>query len=200
MPPIRAASVRFIPSRTPAKDKSRRLWLAFFVTAAGFAHLGSDVYCIDIDADKIARLKAGEIPIYEPGLAEMVAEHRDRLHFSTNIADATDPTGERRITMYAPMRAISVLWREATRDARSSSDSRPRGRMALKASKSCFRMSTRRRGFVSWQWRRETRGSVSTMSITGPRPIVASEPFHWQHWLTVAVLSALDAIPLSTAR
>src|SRR5580765_6253911 len=60
------------------------------VTAAGFAHLGSDVYCIDIDADKIARLQAGEIPIYEPGLAEMVAENRDRLHFSTEIADALE--------------------------------------------------------------------------------------------------------------
>ena len=60
------------------------------VTAAGFAHLGSDVYCIDIDADKIARLQAGEIPIYEPGLAEMVAENRARLHFSTNIADALE--------------------------------------------------------------------------------------------------------------
>ncbi len=58
------------------------------VTAAGFAHLGSEVFCIDIDADKIARLEAGEIPIYEPGLAEMVAEHRDRLHFSTDISDA----------------------------------------------------------------------------------------------------------------
>jgi UDPglucose 6-dehydrogenase len=60
------------------------------VTAAGFAHLGSEVFCIDIDADKIARLKAGEIPIYEPGLAEMVAEHHDRLHFSTQISDALD--------------------------------------------------------------------------------------------------------------
>jgi UDPglucose 6-dehydrogenase len=60
------------------------------VTAAGFAHLGSEVFCIDIDADKIARLRAGEIPIYEPGLAEMVAENRDRLHFSTQISDALD--------------------------------------------------------------------------------------------------------------
>src|SRR6476469_1517240 len=60
------------------------------VTAAGFAHLGSDVYCIDIDADKIARLKAGEIPIYEPGLAEMVASNRERLHFSTDIAQALE--------------------------------------------------------------------------------------------------------------
>ncbi len=60
------------------------------VTAAGFAHLGSDVHCIDIDADKIERLEAGEIPIYEPGLAAMVAENRDRLHFSTDIAEALE--------------------------------------------------------------------------------------------------------------
>jgi UDPglucose 6-dehydrogenase len=60
------------------------------VTAAGFAHLGSEVFCIDIDADKIARLKAGEIPIYEPGLADMVAANAGRLHFSTDIADALE--------------------------------------------------------------------------------------------------------------
>jgi UDPglucose 6-dehydrogenase len=58
------------------------------VTAAGFAELGHEVWCIDIDADKIARLERGEIPIWEPGLADLVAKHRGRLHFSTNIADA----------------------------------------------------------------------------------------------------------------
>jgi UDPglucose 6-dehydrogenase len=60
------------------------------VTAAGFAELGSDVHCIDIDAAKVARLQAGEIPIYEPGLAEMVARNRARMHFSTDIADALE--------------------------------------------------------------------------------------------------------------
>src|SRR3954452_2479429 len=60
------------------------------VTAAGFAHLGSEVHCIDIDADKVARLEAGEIPIYEPGLADMVAANRERMHFSTQIADALE--------------------------------------------------------------------------------------------------------------
>jgi UDPglucose 6-dehydrogenase len=60
------------------------------VTAAGFAELGSDVYCIDIDADKIARLERGEIPIYEPGLEEMVARNRERLHFSTDITTALE--------------------------------------------------------------------------------------------------------------
>jgi UDPglucose 6-dehydrogenase len=60
------------------------------VTAAGFAELGNEVWCIDIDADKIARLERGEIPIYEPGLEDLVAKHRDRLHFSTDIADALE--------------------------------------------------------------------------------------------------------------
>jgi UDPglucose 6-dehydrogenase len=60
------------------------------VTAAGFAELGSDVWCIDIDAEKIDALNDGEIPIYEPGLADLVAKHRERLHFSTDIADALE--------------------------------------------------------------------------------------------------------------
>jgi UDPglucose 6-dehydrogenase len=60
------------------------------VTAAGFAELGNEVWCIDIDAEKIERLKRGEIPIWEPGLAELVLKHRDRLHFSTDIADALE--------------------------------------------------------------------------------------------------------------
>jgi len=60
------------------------------VTAAGFAELGSEVYCVDIDADKIARLRRGEIPIYEPGLEESVARNRDRLHFLTELAPALE--------------------------------------------------------------------------------------------------------------
>src|SRR3954449_8890536 len=60
------------------------------VTAAGFAELGSDVYCVDIDAAKVAALERGEIPIYEPGLAELVESNRERLHFSTGIGDALE--------------------------------------------------------------------------------------------------------------
>jgi UDPglucose 6-dehydrogenase len=60
------------------------------VTAAGFAELGSDVWCIDIDEAKIDGLKAGRIPIWEPGLDELVARHRGRLHFSTDLADALE--------------------------------------------------------------------------------------------------------------
>ena len=60
------------------------------VTAAGFAELGSDVFCIDIDAEKIARLQRGEIPIYEPGLEKLVGANRERMHFSTDIAEALE--------------------------------------------------------------------------------------------------------------
>jgi UDPglucose 6-dehydrogenase len=60
------------------------------VTGVGFAELGSDVYCVDVDADKIAGLERGEVPIYEPGLAESLARHRDRLHFSTELAPALE--------------------------------------------------------------------------------------------------------------
>jgi UDPglucose 6-dehydrogenase len=58
------------------------------VTAAGFAELGSEVWCVDIDAAKIERLRAGEVPIYEPGLEELLARNRERLHFSTDIGEA----------------------------------------------------------------------------------------------------------------
>src|SRR6201996_9014509 len=60
------------------------------VTAAGFAELGSEVWCVDIDAAKIERLRAGEVPIYEPGLEQLLARNAARLHFSTSLADALE--------------------------------------------------------------------------------------------------------------
>jgi UDPglucose 6-dehydrogenase len=60
------------------------------VTAAGFAELGNDVYCVDVDAGKIDRLRRGEIPIYEPGLTEQIERNRARMHFSTVLDDAIE--------------------------------------------------------------------------------------------------------------
>ena len=60
------------------------------VTAAGFAELGSEVWCVDIDAGKIERLRRGEVPIHEPGLDELLARNSQRLHFSTELADALE--------------------------------------------------------------------------------------------------------------
>src|ERR1700691_4781250 len=58
------------------------------VSAAGFADLGSEVFCVDIDEARIELLRRGEVPIYEPGLAEAIARNRERIHFSTRLEDA----------------------------------------------------------------------------------------------------------------
>jgi UDPglucose 6-dehydrogenase len=60
------------------------------VAGAGFADFGNDVVCADVDAAKIARLDAGEIPIYEPGLEDLVARNvaEGRLRFTPDIAGA----------------------------------------------------------------------------------------------------------------
>jgi UDPglucose 6-dehydrogenase len=60
------------------------------VTAAGFAELGSEVWCVDIDAEKIERLQRGEVPIYEPGLGELLHSNAARLHFSTELDGALE--------------------------------------------------------------------------------------------------------------
>jgi UDPglucose 6-dehydrogenase len=62
------------------------------VSAAGFAELGSEVWCVDIDAEKIERLRRGEVPIYEPGLEELLRRHASRLHFTTELAPALEHT------------------------------------------------------------------------------------------------------------
>ncbi len=60
------------------------------VTGAVFADLGNDVVCVDIVPEKIAALQAGHMPIYEPGLEEMVARNvaDGRLSFTTDVAAA----------------------------------------------------------------------------------------------------------------
>jgi UDPglucose 6-dehydrogenase len=58
------------------------------VTGACFAEMGNDVLCVDIDPAKVARLERGEIPIYEPGLEQMVLANTTarRLRFTTDPA------------------------------------------------------------------------------------------------------------------
>ena len=60
------------------------------VTAVGFAELGNEVWCVDIDAEKIAMLRRGEVPIYEPGLADSIVARRELLHFSTELGPALE--------------------------------------------------------------------------------------------------------------
>ena len=60
------------------------------VTGAGMSEFGNNVICADIDKNKIDKLNSGEIPIYEPGLYEIIKRNHDdnRLSFSSNVRDA----------------------------------------------------------------------------------------------------------------
>ncbi|HEV2884440.1 MAG TPA: UDP-glucose/GDP-mannose dehydrogenase family protein [Pyrinomonadaceae bacterium] len=62
------------------------------VTGACFAEFGVDVTCVDIDAEKIARISSGEMPIYEPGLEQLVTKNMQsgRLKFTTDIKQAVE--------------------------------------------------------------------------------------------------------------
>ncbi len=76
------------------------------VSGACFADFGHDVVCIDKDATKIERLNAGQMPIYEPGLDELVARNvaAGRLSFTTDLASALDGAGAVFIAVGTPSR------------------------------------------------------------------------------------------------
>jgi UDPglucose 6-dehydrogenase len=61
------------------------------VSGACFAELGHTVVCVEKSVDKVTALKAGEVPIFEPGLAEMIARnaHAGRLSFTNDLGEAT---------------------------------------------------------------------------------------------------------------
>jgi UDPglucose 6-dehydrogenase len=77
------------------------------VTGAVFADLGNEVVCVDNQADKVAALVAGRMPIYEPGLEEMVARNvaDGRLVFTTDLTAASRRALIIFITVGTPSRA-----------------------------------------------------------------------------------------------
>src|SRR4051812_40955254 len=60
------------------------------VTGTCFAALGNDVVVRDVVPDKVEALNAGEVPIYEPGLVELLEQHRERITFTTDIGEAIE--------------------------------------------------------------------------------------------------------------
>src|SRR6266446_1028968 len=60
------------------------------VTGACFADLGHEVVLRDVVPERVERLRAGEIPIYEPGLEDVIARNRERISFTLDLAEAVD--------------------------------------------------------------------------------------------------------------
>src|SRR5210317_68706 len=75
------------------------------VSGTCFAEMGNKVHCIDVDEQKIERLKEGIIPIYEPGLEAMVKRNveNNSLHFSTDLAAQLPTTDVAFIAVGTPM-------------------------------------------------------------------------------------------------
>jgi UDPglucose 6-dehydrogenase len=76
------------------------------VTGACFADVGNTVWCVDTDAEKIAKLKKHEIPIHEPGLEDVVCRNisEDRLHFTTDLTEGIKSADICFITVNTPPR------------------------------------------------------------------------------------------------
>ena len=74
------------------------------VSGACFADFGHEVWCVDINADRIARLERGEIPFYEPGLDTLVEKNHGngRLHFTTDLATGIAPAEVVMIAVQTP--------------------------------------------------------------------------------------------------
>ena len=78
------------PASKPAIGVIGVGWVGL-VTAGCFAELGHRVFAVDVDAAKVELLRAGgELPIHEPGLPELVERNRERLSFTTEIAEVLD--------------------------------------------------------------------------------------------------------------
>src|SRR5579859_6423938 len=91
---------------TPGLKMKARIWatvpfmrlVAFgvgyvgLVTGTGLAELGHDVLCVDIDPERIRQLEDGVLPIYEPGLGDLVRrnERAGRLRFATDVLPPFD--------------------------------------------------------------------------------------------------------------
>ena len=80
------------------------------VSGVCFSDLGNEVICVDKDQDKINKLKQGIIPIYEPGLKELVSKNYNnkRLNFSTNVKDSVRKSDIIFICVGTPTKKIAI--------------------------------------------------------------------------------------------
>jgi UDPglucose 6-dehydrogenase len=80
------------------------------VSGTCYAESGNEVVCVDIDEKRIAQLLEGKIPIYEPGLEELVRRNlkEGRLRFTTDLADAVRQSMVSYIAVGTPMSATGA--------------------------------------------------------------------------------------------
>ena len=78
------------------------------VTGACFARMGNRVVCVDIDPFKVARLQKGEVPLYEPGLQDLIREHlaTGELSFTLDLAAALETARVAFLTVGTPTNAL----------------------------------------------------------------------------------------------
>ena len=76
------------------------------VSGTCFSEFGTDVVCVDKDLDKIERLRRGEVPIFEPGLEQLIANNVEagRLSFSTDLNSAAEQADAIFIAVGTPSR------------------------------------------------------------------------------------------------
>ena len=117
---------RYPPAKPAAAMKVCVVGTGYVGLVAGtcFAESGNDVICVDNDAAKIEALRQGEVPIYEPGLEELIRRNvaEGRLSFTTDLADAG--AAERRLLHRGRHarsgRTARPIWRRARGVARRS--------------------------------------------------------------------------------
>jgi UDPglucose 6-dehydrogenase len=89
---VEARDRRLAGGRWNAAMKLAMVGTGYVGLVAGtcFAETGNDVVCVDVDAERVARLQEGKVPIYEPGLEEMLTRNsrEGRLSFTTDLAEA----------------------------------------------------------------------------------------------------------------
>lgn len=101
------------------------------VSGTCFAESGNNVVCIDIDADKVRRLQDGVVPIYEPGLAELIQSNvqAERLAFTTDIAEGISKAQLVFVAVGTPQgddgaADLSAIWSVADAIRRHATDSK----------------------------------------------------------------------------
>jgi UDPglucose 6-dehydrogenase len=86
------------------------------VTAACFADYGHEVVVRDVVPERIAELEAGRVPIFEPGLSELLAANRDRIHYTLDMAEVFEPARIAFVSVPTPPTHsgdadLSAVWR-----------------------------------------------------------------------------------------